>query len=239
MLSFKKSGLRIALAVALLSGSPALFAAPPAPVSQNGVTLEKLNAQYPIHWVSIEQIAADLEGRAPIDVGFDIDDTLLYSTPAFFHGKQLLSPDSNDYLKKSEFWEQLSNGWDAFSVPKKSAIALMKFHMDRGDRIWFITGRPMPESGKEKVTEQLAKDFAIPAARLNSVIFAGESKAAKVSHIREHHIALYYGDSDGDIVDAREAGAEGIRVLRPLNSSNAPAPVIGALGEKVLVNSDY
>ncbi|MDK2740922.1 hypothetical protein OYA64_24085, partial [Escherichia coli] len=33
--------------------------------------------------------------------------------------------------------------------------------------------------------------------------------------------------------------AEGIRVLRPLNSTNKPMPKNGAFGEKVIVNSQY
>ncbi|EEC7187847.1 acid phosphatase AphA, partial [Escherichia coli] len=70
-------------------------------------------------------------------------------------------------------------------------------------------------------------------------IFAGEDKGAKVQYIRDRNIKLYYGDSDGDIKDAREAGAEPIRVMRALNSSNQPMPRNGALEEKVLVNSDY
>lgn len=238
MSRLSKTALHLTLAATLMATAPAIWADQSAPQTV-GATLEQLNVQYPIHWVSLAQIAASLKDRQPIDVGFDIDDTLLYSTPAFFHGKQIYSPDNNDYLKNDAFWEQLSNGWDAFSVPKQSARALIKLHLERGDRIWFITGRPMPASGKEKVTEQLAKDFSIPADRLNPVIFASFDKAAKVSHIKNHHIAIYYGDSDGDITDAREAGAEGIRVMRPLNSSNEPMQVNGSLGEKVLVNSDY
>ncbi|MDF7679500.1 acid phosphatase AphA [Enterobacteriaceae bacterium ESL0689] len=228
-----------ALVTALLVTAPAFSAIETPAVATTGATLQQIHNQYPIHLISIEQIAEGLKGKAPIDVGFDIDDTLLYSTPAFFHGQQVFSPGKNDFLKKTEFWDQLSNGWDAYSVPKTSAKALMKLHLDRGDRIWFITGRPMPTNGKEAVTEQLAKDFSVPQDKLNKVIFAGESKSAKVQHIRDLKIKLYYGDSDNDIIDAREAGAEAIRVMRSQGSSNQPMPRNGALGEKVLINSDF
>ena len=44
----------------------------------------------------------------------------------------------------------------------------------------------------------------------------------------------------GDKADAaREAGARGIRVLRAANSSYKPLPMAGALGEEVIVNSEY
>ncbi|EBB1608346.1 acid phosphatase AphA, partial [Salmonella enterica] len=42
-----------------------------------------------------------------------------------------------------------------------------------------------------------------------------------------------------DILDARKAGATGIRVLRPLLSTNTPFPVNGSLGEEVVANSQY
>ncbi|MBW7984801.1 acid phosphatase AphA [Enterobacillus tribolii] len=228
-----------ALISALIFTAPAFCANPTSPVASIGATLQQMTKQYPIHLISIEQIAEELKNKPPMDIGFDIDDTIYYSTPAFIHGQRALSPESNDFLKKSEFWDQLSNGWDSFSVPKKSASALIKLHMDRGDRIWFITGRPKPTSGKETVTELLGKDFSIPQEKLNKVIFAGEDKGAKIQYIRDRNIKYYYGDSDGDIKDAREAGAEPIRVMRALNSSNQPMPRNGSLGEKVLINSDY
>ncbi|EEW7523512.1 acid phosphatase AphA, partial [Escherichia coli] len=42
-----------------------------------------------------------------------------------------------------------------------------------------------------------------------------------------------------DILDARKANAEGIRVLRALNSTYIPLPVNGKFGEKVVINSQY
>lgn len=205
-----------------------------------GTTLEQLTRQYPVHWISTEQIAESLRDTPPVSVGFDIDDTLLFSSPAFFYGQQKYSPGSDDYLKKTAFWDDLSSqGWDQFSVPKLSARALMALHLKRGDDIWFITGRPQPVGKSEDLTRILQVDFNIPDSRLHGVIFAGTRSDAKVEHIRQHHITLFYGDSDNDILDARKAGAEGIRVLRPLNSTNSPMPVNGALGEKVIVNSWY
>jgi acid phosphatase (class B) len=40
----------------------------------------------PIHWVSVDQIEKSLEGKPPMTVGFDIDDTVLFSSPCFFYG---------------------------------------------------------------------------------------------------------------------------------------------------------
>lgn len=48
-----------------------------------GVTVAELAEQKPIHWVSVEQIKNSLEGQAPMAVGFDIDDTVLFPVLVF------------------------------------------------------------------------------------------------------------------------------------------------------------
>ncbi|GAB4591293.1 acid phosphatase AphA [Edwardsiella tarda] len=236
----KKSLISFALVAAGLMCSATTFAQSQPEGSEQGATLTQLTQQYPIHWISIEQIAESLHGKAPISVGFDIDDTLLFSSPVFFHGKQKFSPDSNAYLKNTDFWNAASSsGWDRFSLPKASGRALLAMHLQRGDHVYFITGRPMPTSGKEDLTKILQDDFHIPAAQLNPVIFAGTKHNAKVEYMKQHNITMFYGDSDSDITNARLAGAEGIRVLRPLNSTNQPMPKNGRFGERVVINSQF
>ncbi|SQA98204.1 Class B acid phosphatase precursor [Cedecea neteri] len=65
-------------AVCLLVGfNHAALATESAPAPLNpGVTVAQLAQQVPIHWVSVAQIENSLLGRAPIAVGFDIDDTV-------------------------------------------------------------------------------------------------------------------------------------------------------------------
>ncbi|EFN9546836.1 class B acid phosphatase, partial [Escherichia coli] len=233
----KMKSICIMIATGLLSVISAVNAASPdRGVEQQGATLAQLTYQYPVHWVSVEQIARSLENKKPISVGFDIDDTVLFSSPVFFRGKQKYSPDSDDYLNNQQFWDEASNGWDRFSIPKKSAKELIKLHLSRGDNIYFITGRTAPSNGKEDLTATIQDDFQIPANKLNKVIFAGGAhKDAKVEYIKKHNISIYYGDSDNDILDARKANAEGIRVLRALNSTYIPLPVNGKFGEKVVI----
>ncbi|ODN42640.1 acid phosphatase AphA [Piscirickettsia litoralis] len=226
----------------LVSGLGFASFAQAAPVAKSqslnpGVTMSQLENRQPIHWVSVAQIAESLKGKPAMNVGFDIDDTLLSSSPGFYRGKQEFSPHSLAYLKNPKFWQKMNNGWDKFSIPKKSAIKLINMHLKRGDHIYFITGRPATKT--EDVTAILQRDFHIPKADMNKVIFAGPKHGSKTPYIKKLKIKLYYGDSDGDIVDARKAGAEGIRVLRSLNSTNRPMPHNGSLGEKVLVNSNY
>lgn len=225
------------LLCSLLAGAalqPAL-----ADTAAQGTTVAVLAHQAPIHWVSVEQVAASLAATKPTAVGFDIDDTLLFSSPGFYRGKQEFSPNDESYLKNPAFWEKMNNGWDDFSIPKEAARALIDLHLKRGDKIYFITGRSQTKT--ETVTATLQKDFAIPKAALNPVIFAGDKPGqnTKVQWLKDKGITLYYGDSDGDIKAAREVGARGVRLLRAANSTYKPLPQAGALGEEVLVDSQY
>ena len=61
-----------ALALSALLAAHA-FAAEPANLYP-GVTTSEILATAPIHWVSVPMIAASLDGKPPMVVGFDIDD---------------------------------------------------------------------------------------------------------------------------------------------------------------------
>ncbi|EPU3918851.1 acid phosphatase AphA [Aeromonas hydrophila] len=231
---------RFALLASLVAASLTLPAvAVEAPVSPAGVTAVTLAQQAPIHWVSVTQIARSLDGLPPMAVGFDIDDTLLFSSPGFYRGKQEFSPNDESYLKNPAFWEKMNNGWDAFSVPKEVGKALIAMHLERGDHIYFVTGRSATKT--ETVSKTLQQTMNIPADQLNPVIFAGDQPGqnTKVQWLKEKQMKIFYGDADGDIKAAQELGIRGIRLLRSANSTYRPLPLAGALGEEVIVNSQY
>ncbi|KEA49975.1 hypothetical protein DT73_25795 [Mangrovibacter sp. MFB070] len=209
------------------------------PPLYSGINVAQLAAQAPVHWVSVAQIENSLLGRPPMAVGFDIDDTVLFSSPGFYRGKKMFSPESNDYLSNPAFWEKMNNGWDEFSIPKEVARALIDMHVRRGDSIWFITGRSQTKT--ETVSKTLQDDFHIPASSMNPVIFAGDNPGqnTKTNWLVDKQIRIFYGDSDGDITAARDAGIRGIRVLRASNSTYRPLPSAGKFGEEVIVNSEY
>ena len=221
-----------------LNASLTAHASSPSPIYP-GTDVAKLAEQAPIHWVSVAQIENSLMGHPPMAVGFDIDDTVLFSSPGFWRGQRTYSPDSQDYLKNPEFWEKMNNGWDAFSIPKEVARSLIAMHVKRGDSIYFVTGRSQPKT--ETVSKTLQDDFLIPGANMNPVIFAGDEPGqnTKTQWLKEKNIRVFYGDSDNDITAAREVGARGIRVLRASNSTYRPLPQAGAFNEEVIVNSEY
>ena len=221
-----------------LNASVTAHASSPSPLYP-GTDVAKLAEQAPIHWVSVAQIENSLMGHPPMAVGFDIDDTVLFSSPGFWRGQRTYSPDSQDYLKNPEFWEKMNNGWDAFSIPKEVARSLIAMHVKRGDSIYFVTGRSQTKT--ETVSKTLQDDFLIPGANMNPVIFAGgePGQNTKTQWLKEKNIRVFYGDSDNDITAAREVGARGIRVLRASNSTYRPLPQAGAFNEEVIVNSEY
>ncbi len=221
-----------------LSGTVFAHASTPMPL-YSGTNVAKLAEQAPIHWVSVAQIENSLQGRPPMAVGFDIDDTVLFSSPGFWRGKQTFSPNSEEYLKNPAFWEKMNNGWDAYSIPKEVGRALIALHVRRGDSIYFVTGRSQTRT--ESVSKTLQDDFAIPAANMNPVIFAGDKPGqnSKTQWLESKQIKIFYGDADSDMTAAREVGARPVRVLRASNSTYRPLPQAGALGEEVIVNSEY
>lgn len=202
-------------------------------------TIELLNAGIPkdLKMVSVAEIKQELKGKAPIAVGFDIDDTTLFSSPVFYRGQQKYSPNGYSYLKNKDFWKHANCGWDKFSMPKHIAQQLIAMHQKRGDSIYFITGRPATQC--DFTTGYLKKIFHIKD--MHKIIYAGSSHKVytKTKYIKANHIKIYYGDADGDIISARKAGAEGIRVMRAANSSYKPIPKNGIYGERVLKNSQY
>lgn len=227
-----------AFCLLLALGTASAHASVPSPLYP-GTNVAKLAEQAPIHWVSVAQIENSLQGRSPMAVGFDIDDTVLFSSPGFWRGKELYSPQSEEYLHNPAFWEKMNNGWDEFSIPKEVARTLIAMHVKRGDAIYFVTGRSQTKT--ETVSKTLQDDFQIPAENMNPVIFAGDQPGqnTKTQWLQDKRIKMFYGDSDNDIRAAREVGARGIRVLRASNSTYRPLPQAGMYNEEVIANSEY
>ena len=92
-----------------------------------GATTDELSHHDAIHWVDVAQIEKSLEGQPPMAVGFDVDDTVLFSSPCFFYGQQKYSPGKNDYLKNPAFWADINANCDInYSLPKDVAVGLYR-----------------------------------------------------------------------------------------------------------------
>ena len=187
---------RIAIAILALlvvvAGVPGCQTAPPAA----SIATE---ARY----LSVEQ-AASLKGikRA----GFDVDDTLLFSTGAFAKGFESGYPYGSD-----EFWSLVNRSDQDHSIVKKSARAVVESYRARGIEVFAITARS-PVGGHGLAT-YLGETLGI---RENNVYF---ETTARTARIRETRLDVFFGDSDSDIMDAMEAGVRAIRFQRSEKSS--------------------
>lgn len=199
-----------------------------------------------VNWTTIKEIEMSLKDKPPISVGFDIDDTSLFTKASHYLMRQKHCPkDQNAYhdkcSAKQEYWDDLSQ-LDYMNPPKEVAKALIDMHKKRGDYIYFITARESPAKKQEKTTEHLQKTFEIN--KMNPVIFVGLEAfdpvlPSKAVVIKKKNIKIYYGDADSDILAAQKANARPIRVMRASNSQdNKAMPVNGRFGEEVIIDSD-
>jgi acid phosphatase (class B) len=219
------------LAAALAVGACGSRAAPlpPAPATASAAPAW--------HTVTVADIAATLP-KGPVAVGFDVDDTALFTSPGYFYLERNTDGPggANRYgdhpFDNPEAIADLNREYDKFALPKRATAELIALHQRRGDDIWFITARPVPPT--EIVSGLLQRYYGIN--RMHPVIFLdGKPKGPK---IRELVLAVYYGEGDGDITAAQSAGARPIRFLRSPMSTD-PRPVHpGAYGEEVLEGSD-
>ncbi len=188
--------------------------------------------------ISVEQIFNSLPASS-IAVGFDVDDTVLFSSPAFYYVAYNKdgTDGSNIYgtnpFARSEAWADINNKFDKFSLPKKIASRLIKMHLAREDKVYFITARE--PSTQEQLTSLLKEAFQIP--NMQPVIFVGHN--SKAEPLSKHDIQLFYGDSDSDIREAKDAGVRAIRILRAGNSTDPRKLDLGGFGEPILINSEF
>ena len=162
--------------------------------------------------------------QSGVNVGFDVDDTLLFSSPAFNIAKK------SGYSEYSEEWWTIVNKSDeGNSIVKKVAEKILNEHKAKGDQIFAITARD--GTGGDVLRDFLNKTFGI---KKENTYFSNR----KAELIKKFNISIYYGDSDSDITAAQEAGVKGIRILRSPKSSYKGKYNPGKFGEEIIPNSE-
>lgn len=195
--------------------------------------------------VTLEQLKRLLP-PPPITVGFDVDDTLVYSQPAFTplqkeYPAEVIRPKNYEALTPAqkaqyhEFWNRLNNEYDDQSLPKHIGRKLLELHIARGDVIYIISKRQSSVPDNDLPTRRLERFFNI---KLAHPVIQTELKD-KTPFIAERHIQYYYGDSDSDITAALAAGATPIRVKRSSETYATDKVHNGWYGEIVLSGSDW
>lgn len=189
-------------------------------------------------YISLEELVNSLP-KVKITAGFDIDGTILFSSPGYYYGltnhdgpngtnKYGEHPETSDVL-----WGQMNASFDRFSIPKSTGRLLIERHKMRGDNIVIITARP--EINASALKDHLFVKFDLP--KDTKILFTGGG--SKTQLIKEHHVQIYYGDSDSDIKQARMANVRAVRFLRSELCVDPVRATPGMYGEEILQNSNY
>lgn len=199
------------------------------------------------HEITVEQLARVLPTH-PVRVGFAVDDTIVFSTPAFAeldkiepkfdpavtHPKdyKVLTPEQKKQYQ--QYWNKLNEELDDRSIPRTIGKSLLELHARRGDEIFIISTRPGSVPVSDAITKRYEKMFEMKFK--HKVIHT--QLADKAPFIAQNKIEFFYGDADSDILSAVGAKATPIRVKRGKGSSAKDAVHNGELNEIVLTNPD-
>jgi len=151
-------------------------------------------------------------------VGFDIDDTILFSRDNFLKAPHMSEdPDNVDF------------GWvnrhdSLYSVIIKPIAELITFYQSQGHEIYFITARPGMNG--EYVGRHLTRELGFPVEMGKNLFFSAKKKDPVSGHrfTTKHEtisllgLHIFYGDSDTDMVAASVAGVRAVRVVRDQRS---------------------
>lgn len=152
----------------------------------------------------------------PGAIGFDIDDTVIESSPAF----------AAAYARAegTEFWAVVNTS--THLCPLRPHVArIIREQQARGGAVYLITARRDTEG--QSLRNAMTEMLDIPASH----VFFAKPKTALIRSLR---LTVFYGDSDSDIADALEAGALPVRVRRPAASSYTTGNNPGMYGEPIL-----
>ncbi|MFH1352252.1 MAG: HAD family acid phosphatase [bacterium] len=187
---------------------------PPAPAAESSTQTQ----------TQTQILSPALENPDVHEVGFDIDDALLFSSPAFDRGYAGAEPYT------AEFWKIINSSDEEVSVIKEKCYEILKAHQDKGHKVYLITSRN--SDGGDALKKYLSGKMSIPE---ENIFFEPHGKTAR---IKELGIDAFYGDSDSDIRYAEEAEAIPIRILRSPKSSYKGSCNPGCFNEFIVPDSE-
>ncbi len=152
-----------------------------------------------------------------LKVGFDIDDSLLYSEPMF----RTAPRDQEGHL---------DYGWintrdREYSEWITPTVTLVDFFIAHGHKVYFITARKPDHGGA--LAAFLEEKFKIPVVVGENLFFSpketihGKRYTTKQRVLKMLDLDLYYGDSDTDMIAALKADVHPVRLVRDQHSIQA------------------
>jgi len=143
-------------------------------------------------------------------VGFDIDDTTLYSERAFVVAPKTESG-RNDYS-----W--INTHDEEYSLFIDPTVDLINYFRANGHEVYFITARPGVNG--YAVADFLTKKLNFEVKVDSNLFFSPKEDIGDFRYTTKHRkmkeldLDIYYGDSDTDIVAAIKADVHPVRVVR-------------------------
>jgi len=159
--------------------------------------------------------------KGQLKVGFDVDDTILFSRENFLIAPHL-----------SEDPDHIDFGWvnthdSLYSVTIEPIAELIGFLRSQGHEVYFITARPGINGAA--VARHLSRELRFPVVVNKNLFFSPKSKdsVSGIKYTTKHLLIsqlglhIFYGDADNDMVAASVAGVRGVRVVRDSRSVEA------------------
>ena len=161
-----------------------------------------------ILFIFISSISFSQTGK--LKIGFDIDDTTLYSERAFVVAPKTESG-HNDYA-----W--INTHDKEYSLLIDPVITLINYFRAHGHEVFFITARPGPNG--DSVAVFLSKNLNFDVKVDSNLFFSPKEYVNGFKYTTKHRVMeklgidIYYGDSDTDIIAAIKADVHPVRIVR-------------------------
>ena len=149
-----------------------------------------------------------------LNVGFDIDDTILFSRDVFLNlPEDKRNPTDYGWINSHD------EDYSLFMTP---TVELVHFFHKNGHKVFFITARSNPNGNilAKFLTEELLFSvemnknlFFSPKERIN-----GKRYTTKQRIMKRLRLDLFYGDADTDMIAALKASVHPVRIVRHKNS---------------------
>ena len=145
-----------------------------------------------------------------LNVGFDIDDTVLFSRDVFLN-----LPENK---RNPTDWGWINSHDEDYSLLMTPTIDLIHFFHKNGHNIFFITARSKPKG--KNLANFLTDKLMFPVEVNKNLFFSpretikGTRYTTKQRTMKRLRLDLFYGDADTDMIAALKAGVHPVRVVR-------------------------
>ncbi len=149
-----------------------------------------------------------------LNVGFDIDDTVLFSRDVFLS----IPKNKNNPIDYS--WVNMQD--EKLSLFITPTVELIKYFKNNGHNIFFITARSS-ENG-HYLAKFLSKNLNLEIVTNENLFFCpketidGKRYTTKHKQMEKLRLDLFYGDADTDMVAALKARVHPVRIVRHKDS---------------------